>query len=289
MLQIVSGKGGVGKSVVAAAIAERHARSGKRTLLISYDQIGQEHPVYGVVTGYEPKRVGTSLDVSTIDAHLALKEYVKRKMAFSFAYLPILENPAVIRLFDALPLFTELLSLGKLYDLIGDESPYEHIVFDAPATGHCRILLRVPEVACKTLIAGPIYENARKIRGMLEDPAQAELVVVTLPEETPLREARELVEFARDEAGVTCSALLINRCRQVRFSDRELADLGAWRARSAEADKLVALAQFDTELATNQAQQVTALHDLAVPQSNLPDLKPAMPQMIAQALADVLP
>ncbi len=289
MLQIVSGKGGVGKSVVAAAIAEQHARAGKRTLLVSYEQLGSAHPVYEVMSGYEPRPVGACLDISTLDAHLALKEYVKRKMTFSFAYLPILENPAVVRLFDALPLFTELLSLGKLYDLTDPQSRYERVVFDAPATGHCRILLRVPEVACKTLVAGPIYENAKKIQSMLTDSARTELIVVTLPEETPLREARELMTFASDEAGIACKSLMINRCRPVRFSEQELSDLRAWRTRSADAETLAALAEFDTELAGNQQRQLAALDDLNVTRHDLPDLPPGTPGEIAQALSDALP
>ncbi len=287
-LQIISGKGGVGKSIVAAALAEQHAQDGRRTLLVSYDQLGKVHPIYRRTTGYEPANVRPNLDISSLDAHLALIEYVKRKMTFSFAYLPILENPAVVRFLDALPLFNELLVLGKLYDLVGKDSPYESVVFDAPATGHCKILLNMPAVALETLIAGPIYDNARKIHELLTNPERAELQVVTLPEETPMREARELIEFARNEGQIACTRLLVNRYREPRFTPAERRQLAAWGESAAAASALAPVLEFDAQIAQTQAAQADALGDLNLDTIRLPDLPPADPETLVHALQEHL-
>lgn len=283
-LQIISGKGGVGKSVVAAALAEQHAQAGRRTLLVSQDQLGKAHPIYGGTAGYEPTGVRTNLDISSLDAHAALTEYVKRKMTFSFAYLPILENPAVVKFLDALPLFNELLVLGKLYDLVDKHSPYESVVFDAPATGHCKILLNMPAVALDTLIAGPIYDNARKIHKLLTNPERVELLVVTLPEETPMREARELVEFAREKGAMACNQLIVNRYRAPRFSATERRQLAAWGESAAAASALVPVIEFDAQIADSHAAQADALDDLNLGTMRLPDLPPADPETLVTSL-----
>ncbi len=269
-LLIVSGKGGVGKSLVATAMASKYARAGEKTILVSLDS--DPHPFLKVRPSYKPREIEDNLDLCYLDARQSLKEYVRRKTSFPLLYLPALENPAVAKFLDALPLFSELMSLGKLYDLVGDESPYERVVFDAPATGHCRMLLNVPLVATNTLVAGPIYSSAMKIKGLLQDPAATALVIVTLAEETPAREAQELFEFAATQINVNCPRVLVNRCVENRFSAEDLQALAAWAKHDANAIGLVDTAQFESDIATTQSNHLKWLHDQGLPITALPEL-----------------
>ena len=271
-LHIVSGKGGVGKTLYAAALASRLAQPQARTLLISFDQTGITHPVFGVKLAYKPHRLTQHLDLSRVDAHQAIAEYFRKNTTFSFFYQGVIANPAVKRFFDALPLFDELFCLGKLLDLVtGTDRIYDHVGFDAPATGHCKILLNVPRVAIRTLLAGPIYDNAIKIQDMLTDPDTSQLTIVTLPEETPVREAQDLHLFAVD-LGLKTTTAIVNRCTASNFDDDELhliARLGDALPSCAPIAEAVAL---ERNIAETQARHIRWLEGSGLDLTTLPEL-----------------
>lgn len=294
-LHLVSGKGGVGKTWVAAALSRHLAAQGARTLFVSFDDAPDTHPVFGCPLGYEPVAVAPNLSVSRVEARSALLEYVRRRMTFSMVYEAAIRNPLVGRFLSALPIFEELMCLGKLYDLtIDPDSPWDQVVFDAPATGHCQILLNIPQVAAKTLVAGPIYRSALEIRQMLTDPSIAQLLIVTLPEETPVREAQQLAGYAQSEAGIRCPAFLVNRMLPDRFSAADTAQLQAqleacatpWAAPMAEALAL------DTAVVREQHGQLASLQavarDLAMRVLALPELVEANPDGLIEPVAQVL-
>lgn len=209
LLTVVSGKGGVGKTSVATALAEAHAARGRATLLI--DQ-GGEHPRFGIAARPDPVLVADRLWLACIEPRRSLKEYLRRRTAFGAMYTRLVDNPAVARLLDALPAFDELMTLGKLYDhCTAALSPFERVVFDAPSTGHCKTLLSTPRAALETLIGGPVLDAARKVQQLLTDPDRARLLIVALPEETPVAEALDLEAFARDEVGMACGPFIVNR------------------------------------------------------------------------------
>ncbi|MEM1231980.1 MAG: ArsA-related P-loop ATPase [Pseudomonadota bacterium] len=262
-LHLISGKGGVGKTYVAAALARQFAARGDRTLLVSFDPVGHRHPLFDRVLAYEPASVGEHLSLSCVDAREALLEYVRRRMSFSLVYETALKNPLVGRFLTALPIFEELMCLGKLYDLTTDPgSPYDRVVFDAPATGHCQILLNIPGVAADTLLAGPVHRSALQIQAMLQNPEITELLIVTLAEETPVREAAMLARYARETARVRVPALLVNRLVPQRFAGAGGLAI-VERLRDAPMGDEIALAHaavtLERSIAAEQADQVEAL------------------------------
>ncbi len=247
-LVLVTGKGGTGKTSVAAALALADAQRGERTLLVHMGGGDGAHPVFDHLVTPAPAEVSPGLWVARLDARLALKEYLRRRTTFGRVYERVVDNPAVARLVDALPAFDELMSLGKLYDLVTDAAtPFTRVVFDAPATGHFRTLLRVPGTTVDALAGGPIRHSARRIQDLLVDPKRTRVVVVALPEEAPVQEALELIEFA-DSMGVARAPVVLNRMRAARFEPGELeplrasTDAGVARLLEAlEADEAVAM------------------------------------------------
>lgn len=254
-LHIVSGKGGVGKTLIATALARQFAERGEKTLLVDLSDAGAPAGALGVAPAYVPQPVTESLHIARLDARESVKEYVKRKMSFSFAYRGLLENSAVQKFLDALPLFDELMALGKLYDHVTSaQSTYQRVVFDAPATGHAKLLLNVPAVAVDTLKAGPIYDSAGKILQLLRDPERCELIVAALPEETPVREALELVEDARERLGIRCERVILNRCIDSCFAADERKVIAAMPSSSKRWAALL-----NESIADQQAEQARRL------------------------------
>lgn len=257
-LHVVSGKGGVGKTLVATALARHLAATGEPTLLVSFEPAGVAHPCLEGPVEYQPRAVAANLSIARVDARAALREYVRRKMSLSLVYEGVLANPLVGRFLDALPLFDELMCLGKLYDLTTHpDSPFAHVVFDAPASGHCQRLLSVPEVAVNTLVAGPVYHSAGLILEMLRDPALTELIVVTLPEETPVRETLELHSYARDQAQLARAVTVVNRCVAATVRSEELALLDS--AQQPGLEPLLTALRLERSIAAEQAVQLAQL------------------------------
>lgn len=282
-LHIVSGKGGVGKTLVATALAKQFSEQGEKTLLIDLSDASAPAGVLGVAPTYVPRPVTDNLHVSRLDARESVKEYVKRKMSFSFAYRGLLENSAVQKFLDALPLFDELMALGKLYDHVtGAQSPYQRVVFDAPATGHAKLLLNVPSVAVDTLKAGPIYESAGKILSLLRDPDRCELIVAALPEETPVREALELIEDAQQRLGIRCDRVVLNRCIDSCFAPGERRRIEAMSAAPARWAALLNEAIADQQ--SEQTQRLESAHVIVQRVSECASREPGavLEQLVAQ-------
>ncbi len=254
-LIIVSGKGGVGKSSVAAAIAALSARS-ENTVLVTLDVHDEPHPVFGVPLRYEPTEVAPRLSVCRIEALAAVREYVSRKVPFSGLYETFLRSRMFRDFAEAAPGFQELMCLGKLYDLVTD-SPFTRVVFDAPATGHLKMLMDVAKTTLAAVHVGPLNHNARKIQDLLLDPSRTRVLLTALPEEMALREAEELQDFCRQRR-MTVGPVVINQWVELRFSNDEVNALLQLRG-SAALTSAAGACRAQSELAAVQTEAVASL------------------------------
>ncbi len=261
-LIVVSGKGGVGKTVVASAIARLCARR-HRTMLVSFDPHVDQHPVFDVPLRYEAIEAAGNLSVMRVEALPAIREYVRRKMPFAGLYDAFLRSRMFRDFAEAAPGFEELMCLGKLYDLVTDAG-YERVVFDAPSTGHLRTLIDVPAATLKAVLVGPLNHNARKIQDLLMNPDRTRVVLVSLAEEMAVREALELESFCV-ERRMNVGPVIVNQRVPDRFVADEvaaLADLLEGFPRPSEALRSAVGCVFsEHDLATSQAEAVAPLMD----------------------------
>ncbi len=271
-LVIVSGKGGVGKSVLAAAVARCSAAAGRRTVLVTLDTRDDTHPFLSVPLRYEPQPTVHGFSVSRVDAFQAAAEYARRTLPFGAMYEAFFSGRAFRDFAAAAPGFEELMCLGKLYNL-AVETDFERVVFDAPSTGHLRDLLAVPALTQRAVRVGPLNHNARRIEDLLLDPDRTQVLVTTLAEEMPVREAQELLSLCHDELRMGVGPVLLNRRVAKRFTAGELASARAMQAqRSLETavDHVLATADLQREQARSQFEALTPLRKARVPCIEVP-------------------
>lgn len=210
-LIFVTGKGGVGKTTVAAAISLLAASQGRRTLLCEVDAKGDLAAAFETgPTEFREREILPRLWAMSMDTEASLKEYLRLQLR-----LPLLSRIGPLaRTFDfvanAAPGVKEILVVGKLtYEV--RERHYDLVVVDAPASGHIVGQLAAPQAIKDLVQVGTVRDQTGWMLEILSDPAQTGVVIVATPEEMPVNETLELSVRLRDETSVDLAAVVVNR------------------------------------------------------------------------------
>jgi hypothetical protein len=231
-LLIVTGKGGVGKSTVTAALALLAARAGKRVLVCEVNAQERVAPLLGAApSGTAIREILPGLSSVNVTPHEAMREYGLMVVKFRTIYDAVFENRLVRYFLRVIPSLAELVMLGKILHEVRSEDRgrprWDLVLVDAPATGHAVQLLRVPAALVDTVPGGPLRHDAEWMEAILVDPERTALAIVTLPEEMPVNEAIELDAQVRGLLGIPRGALFVNAMPEARFGEAEEARLGA--------------------------------------------------------------
>ena len=229
-LVVVTGKGGVGKSTVAAAIARIAADAGKRTLIC---EINTEERVSRLLghpeIGPELGRLEENLWAVDIRPNEAMRQYAMMIVKSERIYRTVFENKLVRYFLRFIPALQELVMLGKitfhLQEEEGGRPRFDLIVMDAPATGHAISFLSVPQTILDTVPAGPLQTEVRAMRDLLVDPKVTSAVLVSLPEEMPVNETVDLHRAFEQRVHVHSSAIVLNQANTGRFTQDEILGL----------------------------------------------------------------
>ena len=215
-LVIVVGKGGVGRTTVAASLAAGLARRGRRTLLYQANAKEKLSQLFrGPRVGEQIVQLRDNLWAVNTNPNASLHEYGLMVLRFETIYRMVLENKVVRALVRAIPGLDDYSIVGKLW-FHTTENRWDTIVFDAPATGHAASMLRIPRVILDAVPEGPLTRDAVKVRELLEDPSRTAAVMVTLAEEMPVTESIELAAKVR-ELDIPLSWLVVNQLYPDRF------------------------------------------------------------------------
>jgi anion-transporting ArsA/GET3 family ATPase len=214
-LILVVGKGGVGRSTVAAAIAGRCAAQGRRTLLYETNANDRFGPYFGrPPVGEALTQLAPNLWAVNATPASALAEYGLMILRWKSVYEMVFENRISKAFLRAIPGLDDYAMLGKAWYHTTEEKRgapvWDTVVFDMPASGHSVSMLRVPWVIVDTVPEGPLTRDARTIKAMLCDPARTSGVLVTLAEEMPVNEAIEL-ETKLVALGIVPQHVLVNQ------------------------------------------------------------------------------
>ncbi|HZN92891.1 MAG TPA: ArsA family ATPase [Myxococcales bacterium] len=289
-LLVVTGKGGVGKSAVASALALHSARSGKRTLLCEINAADRLTSLLGKPVGPELSLVEDNLWAVNVRPEEALREYALMVLKFKSVYRAVFENRLVRYFLRFVPSVSELVMLGKVLfhvkETQGGAPRYEVVVMDAPATGHAISFLQVPQVLLDTVATGPLWTEAKWMRDLLVDPKATAAVLVSLPEEMPVNETLELEDALRKKVKVGTALVVLNGYTSPRFDERDLQALGG-TALHAVAKNHFDRAQLSLD-SRGRLERAVAAPVATVPRLYEQTRGPPMVEKVADALARAL-
>ena len=300
-LVIVAGKGGVGKTTVTAALARSAARAGLSTLIIEVEgksglaaMFGQEPLTYKEVVLHPGGKGEGDIRGRTLTPDDALLEYLEghgmRRLSRR-----LVDTGALDVVSTAAPGIKDILILGKVKQLERGGTA-DLILLDAPAAGHAITFLMSARGLLDAVRVGPINTQARDVLDMLTDAARCQVVLVTLPEETPVNELVETAFKLEDRVGVSLGPVVVNGLYPTLGGlDADPAAAAAEAGttlRPGEAEDLAAAADFRRHRVALQREQLDRLAErLPLPQLHLPflftaDLGPSDLEELADALTN---
>lgn len=230
-LLVVTGKGGVGKTTLAAALALQSAREGLRTLVCEVNAKERVSQLLGrPEVGAEVTAIEENLWAVNVQPQEAMREYALMLLKFESIYSAVFENRVVRYFLRFIPSLQELVLLGKILFHLREKRPdgkyrFDRIVVDAPATGHAITFLSVPQVILDTVPPGAMSDDATWMRDMLVDPKITAVVLVSLPEELPVNETLELAAALQARVKVKPQLVVLNGFIDERFTPTDAAQL----------------------------------------------------------------
>ena len=213
-LAIVSGKGGVGKTTVAAALAIAAAQDGKRVLLVEVEQREGLAPLFGQThIGYEEKSLAPNVTGLSVVPDAALVEYLYLFYGIRYVGRVLKGSKAVDFATNIAPGLRDILLIGKLKEAerrrVQGTYVFDLIILDAPPTGRLPRFLDAPRAVVELVHGGPIRQQAQGVLDMVYDAKRCQVVLVTLPEDMPVRETAEAVEKLT-KMGVAVGPVVVN-------------------------------------------------------------------------------
>ena len=226
----ITGKGGVGKTTVTAALARSLSARGLRVLVTVCGAKERLSTLLGAPPlGPQVALLAPNIWGVQLVSEVALREYGAMKLKNRLLVDAIFDSKYVAGFLSGTPGLREWSLLGKAWYHSTEEENgrprFDVVLFDAPATGHGLDMLRVPKVIVEIAPPGLLRNDAERAWEMFRDPARSGVVVVTLPEEMPVNEAFELCAALRTELTLPIAELVVNSLLPPLFSEAEAAQL----------------------------------------------------------------
>lgn len=224
-LLIISGKGGVGKTSVAAALGLVAARRGLTTLVAEVEGKGALSRLFdGDVLTQKPSELRPGLSGMNISPEESLREYFEVQFRMKRIARPLVASQLVYYVTHAAPGLRDILMLGKVWHTATREKTFDLIVLDTPAAGHAVSMLRSPEGFLQAVPVGPLATHARQLLAWLKDPDEVSIHLVTLAEEMPVNETIETTALLEEKLEMDVSGVFVNMLYPPAAEDPELLD-----------------------------------------------------------------
>lgn len=279
-VHFITGKGGVGKSLVAVALARRFVDEGHRTLLCQVNARDSHSPLLGCAPVPDDLvEISPGLTVVNFNPAQATREYALMTLKLEALYKAVFENRLTRTFLRFVPSLNELTMMGKLWfhceeklehGLFASDKPrFDKVVIDCPSTGHALKLFAVSKVLTEAVRVGPMVEKTRQMAAVWRDPARTAVHVVTLPEELPVNESLELIAQLKRDDVAHPGVVIVNQLLPRLFDKPALLDL---LANAAVAD-VVAVGRRRVQREALETAQRDRLRALKLPLVEVPHLQ----------------
>ncbi len=234
---LLTGKGGVGKTTLTAALGRAMAKSGRRVLVTEPAYSDTDELPLARLLGLEgnPKGIqtlGPDLFYTGLRARIGHETFLRTVIPSPRLIRAALKSKAVARFLIAAPslhemgLFYHLLTLINQTESDGRRA-FDSIIMDMPATGHALALTQLPDILLRLIPSGPIARALKQGQEILNDPEQGAAWIVSLPQQLPVSESLELIE-GLEETRMYCAGVLLNMMPRERFVEAEVEQLRMW-------------------------------------------------------------
>ncbi len=213
-LIFVTGKGGIGKSTISAALALRAESLGLRTLLIEQASVEQLGSLTGFPRVSHEETWRGSLGVANFTPQGTFHDFLTKHLMKSSLLDLVVGHKVVSSFFSAIPGFSELTLLGRIYygaNLAPAPRP-DLIIFDAYASGHFLSLMTTPQAVIKSGLAGPILNLTTKVQDWIANPMVSGTIYVAIPEDLVMSEAADFLPVLARKSPSKLAAVYLNRC-----------------------------------------------------------------------------
>ena len=295
-IHLLTGKGGVGKSLASCVLAHLFERQGLRTLLVQL-HAEDAHSSYLELPEIDHTLTQSRENLWVVNIHPAhaLREYIKLKIKFEKLTEAVIKRPVVQHFLNFLPSMAELNMLGKIWyhaeEQTGNRPRFDRIVVDCPPTGHALKFVDVARTIFAISPGGVMGDETRRMMHTFQSPNRACLHVITGLEELMLQETVELIAQAEKSATAPLGFLFCNGVKEPIFSPKDLKTLQKKHAeiQNPTLGKVFKVAQHRAEMEARQGKLMRQLRGVS---SNMPMLmlpfieKPHLKKQEVQQLAD---
>ncbi len=243
-LIFVTGKGGVGKSTVTAALGLALARQGRRTLVLETDTFSAMEDLFGFKsTGLQPVKLQANLWASNLLAEDCFFETLRRYVPGERIARAIINNRVARVFFEAAPSVNEITILDQIRVFFEETNSdgsykYQHILVDLPASGHAVTFLNVPATMHGMMRGvGPIAKMSEKVSKIIKDKRTTAIIAVCVPEEMPVNETIELAKNLKTAIGRPLTTAVVNMVNRAPLDDTQREVFNSLRAELSPSDE----------------------------------------------------
>ncbi len=225
----VTGKGGVGKSTVAIALGIRAALEGKRAIVVEVSATENASRIFRQAdVGFKEIELANDFWAISIDPEDSMREYVLLQLKVKAMRDLLFRSRMFTYLAAATPGLNELVTIGKIWELaqldrkVKHGRKYDLVIVDLPATGHGISYLQSPRTFANIARVGPIHSQALQLQEMINDHEYSGTVIVSLPEEMPVNETRNLEDQLLSDVNVAVDRVIMNGLYEKSFAKTDI-------------------------------------------------------------------